>query len=138
MGIENKLAALGQKWHMTSLEKIFIEKEIYEVIKKAQNKDEMIALIEEGLKPFVKKKLRKEVTREEILKLAEIPIRRISRFDRKKADEALRVTLTEAGVELNEIENPEAFRALTQPVYDKWGKRFPELVEQIVKGAGQE
>ena len=88
--LENKLAALGQKWHMTSLEKIFIEKEIYEVIKKAQNKDEMIALIEEGLKPFVKKKLRKEVTREEILKLAEIPIRRISRFDRKKADEALK------------------------------------------------
>lgn len=88
--LENKLAALGQKWHMTSLEKIFIEKEIYEVIKKAQNKDEMIALIEEGLKPFVKKKLRKEVTREEILKLAEIPIRRISRFDRKKADEFLK------------------------------------------------
>lgn len=88
--LENKLAALGQKWHMTSLEKIFIEKEIYEVIKKAQNKDEMIALIEEGLKPFIKKMLRKEVTREEVLKLAEIPIRRISRFDRKKADEFLK------------------------------------------------
>lgn len=99
--LENKLAALGQKWHMTSLEKIFIEKEIYEVIKKALNKDEMVSLIEEGLKPFVKKMLRKEVTREEILKLAEIPIRRISRFDRKKADEALK----ELDLQIEETEN---------------------------------
>lgn len=88
--LENKLDSLAQKWHMTSLEKIFIEKEIYEVIKKAQNKDEMVLLIEEGLKPFIKKMLRKEVAREEVLKLAEIPIRRISRFDRKKADELLK------------------------------------------------
>lgn len=99
--LENKLAALSQKWHMTSLEKIFIEKEIYEVIKKAQNKDEMVNLIHEGLKPFVKKMLRKEVTREEILKLAEIPIRRISRFDRKKADEALK----ELDLQIEETEN---------------------------------
>jgi len=99
--LENKLAALGQKWHMTSLEKIFIEKEIYEVIKKALNKDEMVSLIEEGLKPFVKKMLRKEVTREEVLKLAEIPIRRISRFDRKKADEALK----ELDLQIEETEN---------------------------------
>lgn len=99
--LENKLAALNQKWHMTSLEKIFIEKEIYEVIKKAQNKDEMVTLIHEGLKPFVKKMLRKEVTREEILKLAEIPIRRISRFDRKKADEALK----ELDLQIEETEN---------------------------------
>lgn len=99
--LENKLAALGQKWHMTSLEKIFIEKEIYEVIKKALNKDEMVSLIEEGLKPFIKKMLRKEVTREEVLKLAEIPIRRISRFDRKKADEALK----ELDLQIEETEN---------------------------------
>lgn len=99
--LENKLAALGQKWHMTSLEKIFIEKEIYEVIKKAQNKDEMVVLIEEGLKPFIKKMLRKEVTREEILKLAEIPIRRISRFDRKKADEFLK----DLDLQIEETEN---------------------------------
>lgn len=99
--LENKLLALGQKWHMTSLEKIFIEKEIYEVIKKAQNKDNMVSLIEEGLKPFVKKMLRKEVAREEILKLAEIPIRRISRFDRKKADELLK----ELDLQIEETEN---------------------------------
>ena len=74
---------------MTSLEKIFIEKEIYEVIKKAGDRDNMIELIGEGLKPYAKK-LRREIQREEILKLAEIPVRRISKFDRKKTDELLK------------------------------------------------
>ncbi len=75
---------------------------------------------------------------QELIREAAMEAKDFNRKESQKADEALRVTLTEAGVELNEIENPEAFRALTQPVYDKWGKRFPELVEQIVKGAGQE
>lgn len=86
--LDNELKHLQDQWHMTSLEKIFIEKEVYEVIKKAKTHDEMVQLIDEGLKPYVRK-LRREVTREEILKLAEIPVRRISRFDRKKADEFL-------------------------------------------------
>jgi topoisomerase-4 subunit A len=87
--LENERKHLEDKWHMTSLEKIFIEKEVYEVIKKARDRDEMVNLIDEGLKPYVKRYLRRSVTREEILKLAEIPVRRISRFDRKKADELL-------------------------------------------------
>ncbi len=87
--LKNKLEHLEQKWHMTSLEKIFIEKEIYEVIKKAGDRDNMIELIGEGLKPYAKK-LRREIQREEILKLAEIPVRRISKFDRKKTDELLK------------------------------------------------
>lgn len=86
--LENELKHLEDKWHMTSLEKIFIEKEVYEVIKKARDKDEMVSLIDAGLKPFIKQ-LRRDVTQDEILKLAEIPVRRISRFDRKKADELL-------------------------------------------------
>ena len=87
--LENQLKHLEDRWHMTSLEKIFIEKEVYEVIKKAKDRDEMVELIDEGLKPYVKRYLRRGVTREEILKLAEIPVRRISRFDRKKADELM-------------------------------------------------
>jgi topoisomerase-4 subunit A len=88
--LKNELSHLEQKWHMTSLEKIFIEKEVYEVIKKSKDREEMVALIAEGLKPYVKRMLRKEVTTEEILKLAEIPVRRISHFDRKKTDEAIK------------------------------------------------
>ncbi len=87
--LRNKLEHLEQKWHMTSLEKIFIEKEIYEVIKKAKSREEMAELIREGLKPYLKK-LRREVLPEEIFKLAEIPVRRISMFDKKKTDELLK------------------------------------------------
>jgi len=87
--LDNQLKHLQDQWHMTSLEKIFIENEVYEVIKQAKTHEEMVQLIDDGLKPYVRK-LRREVTREEILKLAEIPVRRISRFDRKKADELLK------------------------------------------------
>ncbi|MCQ2092357.1 MAG: DNA gyrase/topoisomerase IV subunit A [Fibrobacter sp.] len=87
--LSNQLKHLQDQWHMTSLEKIFIEHEVYEVIKQAKTHEEMVQLIDDGLKPYVRK-LRREVTREEILKLAEIPVRRISRFDRKKADELLK------------------------------------------------
>ena len=89
--LENKLNHLEDKWHLTSLEKIFIENEVYEVIKKARTKEEMVALIDAGLKPFVQT-LRREVTEEDILKLAEIPVRRTSLFDKKKADELLKAT----------------------------------------------
>lgn len=87
--LDNQLKHLQDQWHMTSLEKIFIEHEVHEVIKQAKTHEEMVQLIDDGLKPYVRK-LRREVTREEILKLAEIPVRRTSRFDRKKADELLK------------------------------------------------
>jgi topoisomerase-4 subunit A len=87
--LTNKMLHLQERWHLLSLEKIFIEKEVYEVIKKAQNKEEMIELINAGLKPYIKK-LRRKVETEDILKLAEMPIRRISSFDQKKASELLK------------------------------------------------
>ncbi len=86
--LENDLKHTQEKWHSTSLEKIFIEKEIYEVIKKAKDHEEMISLIDEGLKPFTKK-LRREVTEDDIEKLASLPMSKIARFNRKKADELL-------------------------------------------------
>jgi len=87
--LQNKMNHLQDRWHMISLEKIFIDKEVYEVIKKAHDKEEMISLVAAGLKPFVKK-LRRAVEREDILKLCEIPMRRISLFDQKKANELLK------------------------------------------------
>ncbi len=86
--LENELRHTQDKWHATSLEKIFIEKEIYETIKKAKDRDDMIKLIDEGLKPFVGE-LRKEVSTEDIEKLAALPMSKIARFNRKKADELL-------------------------------------------------
>ena len=87
--LENQINALNMKWHMTSLEKIFIEERIYRKIENAESREDMIDIVQKGLKPFLPK-LRKDVTVEEVVKLTEIPIRRISRFDAKKTDELLK------------------------------------------------
>jgi topoisomerase-4 subunit A len=86
--LKNRLDHLQSRWHMTSLEKIFIEQKVYSVIEKAHDKEEMVTLIQDGLKPFIKK-LRREISREDVLRLGEIPVRRTSLYDKKKTDELL-------------------------------------------------
>lgn len=98
--LKNRLDHLQTRWHLTSLEKIFIEQKVYQVIEKARDRDEMVQLIHDGLKPFLKK-LRRSVTREDVLKLAEIPVRRISLFDKKKTDELL----VELDSQIAEVQN---------------------------------
>lgn len=88
--LANELKHLEDKWHMTTLEKIFIEKGVYEVIKKAKDREQIINFVREGLMPYVNRLHRKEITDEEIGKLIEIPIRRTSYYDREKADQLLR------------------------------------------------
>ena len=79
----NTLKDLQNKWHMASLERIFIENKVYKVIEEATSREDMLSKILEGLRPFLGE-LRRAVTEEEIAKLGEIPIRRISRFDADK------------------------------------------------------
>lgn len=86
--LRNKLEHLQSRWHASSLEKIFIENKVYQVIEKARDREEMIKLVEDGLRPLVRK-LRRPVTGEDVLRLVEIPVRRISLFDKKKTDELL-------------------------------------------------
>lgn len=79
--LEIKLSELNEKWHYTSLEKIFFEEKIYkELEKKHETWDKVIAAIDKAFDPF-KKKLKRDVTREDILKLTEKPVRRIYRLD---------------------------------------------------------
>ncbi len=79
--LEIKLGELQEKWHYTSLEKIFFEEKIYkELEKKHETWDKVIAAIDKAFDPF-KKKLKREITREDILKLTEKPVRRIYRLD---------------------------------------------------------
>lgn len=79
--LEIKLAELQEKWHYTSLEKIFFEEKIYkELEKKHETWDKVIAAIDKAFEPF-KKKLKREITKEDILKLTEKPVRRIYRLD---------------------------------------------------------
>ena len=87
--LEIKKAELQESWHMSSLEKIFIEKKIYRDIEECETWEAVIEAIDKGLKPYTKLLLRK-VTVEDIEKLTEIKIKRISKFDVKKADEIIR------------------------------------------------
>ncbi len=87
--LEIRLGELMENWHMSSLEKIFIEERIYHDIEECETWEAVIDAIDKGLDPF-KKLLQREVTREDILKLTEIKIKRISRFDVKKADEQIK------------------------------------------------
>ena len=79
--LQIKLKELQDKWHYTSLEKIFFEEKIYkELEKKLDTWDAVIAAIAKAFVPFVKN-LKRDVTREDILKLTEKPVRRIYRLD---------------------------------------------------------
>jgi topoisomerase-4 subunit A len=79
--LEILLGELNDKWHYTSLEKIFFEEKIYkELEKKHETWEKVIAAIDKAFEPF-KKKLKREVTREDIIKLTEKPVRRIYRLD---------------------------------------------------------
>ena len=87
--LEIKLGELQEKWHFASLEKIFIEKRIYRDIEKEETWEGVIAAVDKGLKPYVKS-LRRAVTQEDIVRLLEIKIKRISKYDSFRADEQIK------------------------------------------------
>jgi topoisomerase-4 subunit A len=89
MELEIKLNELNEQWFFASLEKIFIENRIYRKIEECETWEEIIAAIHKGLKPYVKDFFR-AVTDEDVTRLTEIRIKRISKFDSFKADEFLR------------------------------------------------
>jgi topoisomerase-4 subunit A len=98
--LEIRLGELQEEWHMSSLEKIFIEERIYHDIEECETWEAVITAIDKGLDPF-KKLLLRTVTREDIIQLTEIKIKRISKFDVKKADEHIKGIETE----LEEVKN---------------------------------
>jgi len=87
--LEIKKHELEEQWHFLSLEKIFIEKRIYRDIEECETWEAVIAAIRKGLKPYLKKLIR-EVTDEDITRLTEIKIKRISKYDSKKADDDIK------------------------------------------------
>jgi topoisomerase IV subunit A len=87
--LEIRKSELMEKILFSSLEKIFIENRIYRDIEEAKTWEEVIARIDKGLKPH-KKKFYREITTDDIVKLTEIRIKRISKFDSFKADEMLK------------------------------------------------
>ncbi len=85
--LEIEKAELEEKWHFASLEKIFIENRIYRDIEECETWEEIISTIHKGLKPHTN--LLRAVTDDDVARLTEIKIKRISKFDSFKADEIL-------------------------------------------------
>lgn len=102
--LEIRLNELLEDRHLSSLEKIFIENRIYLSIEDCETWESVIETIDRELKPF-EKLLYREVTREDIIALTEIKIKRISKFDSKKADEHIRRVEEEIEEVKNHLEN---------------------------------
>ncbi len=88
--LEIKLGELQEKWHYTSLEKIFFEEKIYkELEKKHETWEKVLTAIDTAFTPF-KKLLRRNITREDIVKLTEKPVRRIYKLDIDELNEQIK------------------------------------------------
>ncbi len=86
--LEIQLNELEEQWHFASLERIFIENRIYRDIEEEETWEGVIAAIDAGLKPHVKH-LKRAVTEEDIVRLTEIRIKRISKFDVDKSQQKI-------------------------------------------------
>jgi len=123
MELKIKLGELADKWHFSSLEKIFIENRIYRDIEECTTWEAVLKAIDDGLKPF-KKLLKREVTEDDLVRLTEIKIKRISKFDSFKADEEIK------SLEKSIEETEKNLRNLTKFTI-KW---FEELGKKYSKG----
>ncbi len=138
--LEIRAGELEQQWHWDSLDRIFIEERIYRRIEKSKTWESVLAEIREGLAPFLKR-LRRPVTDEDIVRLTEIRIKRISAYNRFKADEEIQKIEEEMKQVRHDLKNLTAyavkwFEAL-QEKYGAGRKRRTEYeeIEQISAAA---
>lgn len=128
--LEIQLDELEEQWHFQSLERIFIENRIYRLIEEEETWEGVIKAIDEGLKPFTKH-LKRAVTEEDIVRLTEIRIKRISKFDIDKAQEkieALEGEIEQVKYDLDHIiDFTENFFKTLKEKYGKGRERKTEL-----------
>src|SRR5690554_318931 len=128
--LEFHLGELENRWHFASLERIFIENRIYHDIEEETTWEGVISAIDKGLKPHIKH-LKREVTEEDIVKLTEIRIKRISKFDIDKAQqriEALEEEIAKVKYNLaNLIEYSIAYFKKLKETYGKGRERKTEI-----------
>ncbi|MDR1683607.1 MAG: DNA gyrase/topoisomerase IV subunit A [Candidatus Symbiothrix sp.] len=128
--LEIELDELNEEWHRWSLEKIFFEKQIYkELEKNTETWENQLDNIETALMPY-QKFLKRTITRDDVLNLCEKPVRKISRFDIKKADE----TIAKIEEKIKEIKyNLKHIIDFAinwfQRLKDKYGKNYPRKTE---------
>ena len=133
--LEIKKKALEERWHNVSLEKIFIENRIYRDIEEAESYEEALKLIEKGLKKYVKtpsdkskKKddritLKRDITQDDLIRLSEIKIKKISKYNKFKTEELLQSIeeeLTQVKYDLKHL--TEFAIAYFEDLLEKYGK----------------
>jgi len=102
--LEVKLNELNSLWHYLTLEKIFIENRIYRLIEEEDTWDGVLNSIKTGLKPYVSL-LKNDVSHDDIVKLTEIKIKRISKFDIDKAGKKIRQIEDDISMVKENLEN---------------------------------
>lgn len=129
--LEIRKGELEEQLFFNSLERIFIEERIYKERKfeTSKNMDEVVAFVDSKLEPY-KKTFIREVTRDDILRLLEIKMQRILKFNKDKADELIqkiKAEIADIEKDLNEMVRVtiEWFKHLK----DKYGKNFPRRTE---------
>jgi topoisomerase IV subunit A len=120
--LEIKKGELEEQWHFSSLEKIFIEKRIYRDIEECETFEAVIDVIFKGMNKH-KKLFRREITEDDILRLTEIRIKRISKFDSFKADELMRRIEEELKSVQADLDNLKAYQVkYYENLLKKYGK----------------
>lgn len=129
--LEIAKAELEEQYFFTSLEKIFIENRIYkeEGYENAPDKEKLIAFVDQALEPW-KAKLIREVRREDIERLFEIRMIRITRFDSKKADELMRDLNKKIKATIKNLKNLNDYTiAWFDTLKTKYGHLYPRRTE---------
>ncbi|MBO5361411.1 MAG: DNA gyrase/topoisomerase IV subunit A [Paludibacteraceae bacterium] len=129
--LEIQKAELEEQYFYTSLEKIFIENRIYkeEGYENAPDKEKLIAFVDQALEPW-KAKLIREVRREDIERLFEIRMIRITRFDSKKADELMRDLDKKIKATIKNLKNLNDYTiAWFESLKQKYGAKYPRRTE---------
>jgi topoisomerase-4 subunit A len=128
--LEIQLSELEEQWHFLSLERIFIEHKVYRDIEEKTTREDVIQAVDDGLKPYVKH-LKRAVVEEDILRLLDIRIMRISKFDSNKAQdkiEALEGNIEQVKHDLEHlIDFAIAYFAKLKEKYGKGRERQTEL-----------
>ncbi|MGD1890986.1 MAG: DNA gyrase/topoisomerase IV subunit A, partial [Cyclobacteriaceae bacterium] len=117
-----KEGELLEKILFASLEKIFIENRIYRDIEEAETWEEVLSRIDKGLEPF-KKQFYREITEDDLVRLTEIKIKRISKYDSFKADELMKRLLDDLEQTRHDLEHIKEYAiAYYKKLLDKYGK----------------
>ncbi len=125
-----RLSELEDDWHLSSLEKIFFEEKIYRILEEdVVTWEAVIQAIDKGFDPY-RSRLRREILTEDITKLTEKPVRKISKFDIKKADDHIKGIEAEMETVKFNIENIIKYSIdFYKRIKQTYGKNFPRMTE---------